>query len=169
MAIILTQKRGYALIVSLIVMSVMLSFGLSLGALAYKQQILSSGAIESQYAFYAADAALECALYADQQNPETFDYASHSLIIHPGVITCNGVAATEVAGSYVYDSVSATPHLSVTDRVDLGVKQCADVTVYKYATGQTVIYSQGYDVSCAVVTTPGNQRIISRGVTSSRL
>jgi hypothetical protein len=60
-------NRGFTLLIAIIFMSVMLSFGLALGSLAYKQQVLASGAIESQYAFYVADAGLECALYADQQ------------------------------------------------------------------------------------------------------
>ena len=51
-------QRGFALLIAIIFMSVMLSFGLALGSLAYKQQVLASSAIQSQYAFYAADSAL---------------------------------------------------------------------------------------------------------------
>src|SRR3989344_5641097 len=60
------NTRGFALLVAVIFMSVMLSFGLSLGSLAYKQTVLTASAIESQYAFYVADSALECALLADK-------------------------------------------------------------------------------------------------------
>src|SRR5580658_7382511 len=81
-------QRGFALLIAVIFMSVMLSFGLALGALAYKQEVLASSAVESQYAFYAADAGLECALYADQvQN--LFAYPAtdpHS----PPTATCDG-------------------------------------------------------------------------------
>src|SRR3990167_3135616 len=69
MALKKTQRAeaGFTLLIAVIFMSVMLAFGLALGSLSYKQQVLASDAIQSQYAFYVADAALECALYADQQ------------------------------------------------------------------------------------------------------
>src|ERR1035437_5684318 len=69
-------NRGFTLLISVIFMSVMLSFGLALGSLGYKQQVLASDAIASQYAFYGADTALECALYADQQQ-DLFAYGSY--------------------------------------------------------------------------------------------
>ena len=60
-------QRGFALLVAVVFMSVMLSFGLALGSLSYKQQVLAGASVQSQYAFYAADAGLECALYEDQK------------------------------------------------------------------------------------------------------
>src|SRR5450759_3445707 len=89
-----TENRGFALLIAVIFMSVMLSFGLALGSLGYKQQVLASGAIESQYAFYAADAALECALYADQQLG-TFTYQSSPAPAPP--LSCG--SATTVPGT----------------------------------------------------------------------
>jgi len=140
----------------------MLSFGLTLGSLAYKQQVLSSGAIESGYAFYAADSGLECALYADQQL-NTFDYASAGpgLGQHPVPIVCAGNVSTEL--SYSYDAVQ----LTVTDEISLSANSCVDVTVYKRAAGGVTVYAQGYDVSCATLASPTGKRIVSRGITSS--
>ena len=164
MAIITEQKRGFALLISIIFMSVMLSFGLALGALGYKQEVLASSAIESQYAFYAADAGLECALYADQQQ-NLFDYRSHSSSVHPALITsvaCNDSPAYAVELNYSYDTV-----MVVKQRFSLdGGKRCADVTIYKPApgTGTTHIFSQGYDVSCATVASPNGARFVARGL-----
>src|ERR1043166_6855304 len=93
-------QRGFTLLVAVIFMSVMLSFGLALGALGYKQLTLASIAIESTYAFYAADAALECALYADQQSsPSVFDYSSHNAATPPSLIMCE-TQATRPANGY---------------------------------------------------------------------
>lgn len=162
-----SAKRGYALIIAIIITSMMLSFGMTLGSLAYKQQVLTSGAIESQYAFYIADAALECALYADQQQG-LFDYAMHDANNPPGLITCNNQPGI-LLGVPIFNSASPTPYLQVTDRLSMSANRCADVTVLKYQTGQTDIYSQGYDVSCDTLNTaeqnPNNaMRIVARGI-----
>lgn len=167
------RRGGFTLLIAVIFMSVMLAFGLELASLAYKQQVLASSAIESQYAFYAADAGLECALYADQQL-NTFDYASHDSSHHPNLITCDGTSATELPG-YSY-STGANGLLYVAERLSLDsstlTPHCAYVTVYKYNTPQsphnmtTYIFSQGYDVSCSVVASPNGARFLSRGLSA---
>src|SRR5665811_273368 len=81
------KNRGFALLISVIFMTVMLTFGLALGSLGYKQQVLASASIESQYAFYVADSVMECALYADQQQG-LFTYTSNLLASAP-VMTCD--------------------------------------------------------------------------------
>ena len=164
MAIKKTQ-RGFALLVAVIFMTVMLTFGLSLGALSYKQAVLASGAQESQYAFYAADAGLECALYADQQSG-AFIYP----LSDPGVapsMSCDGIPA--LSASEVWN----TAYWVVTERLSLDSgtthPRCADVTIYKYKDAQangttSYLYSQGYDVSCGEVASSNNPRIVSRGI-----
>ncbi len=156
MAIKHTQK-GFALLIAVIFMSVMLSLGLVLSSLAYKQEVLASNAVQSQYAFYAADAALECALYYDQQK---------NAFVHPGsdpgsapLISCDGAQA--VSSSEVWTATKWT----VTERFSLDGNRCADITVYKPDTsvvgGTTYIFSQGYNVSCSAVSGP---RTASRGI-----
>ncbi|MDP2665660.1 MAG: hypothetical protein Q8P23_03455 [bacterium] len=154
-------QRGFALLISIIFMSVMLSFGLALGSISYKQQVLASAAVESQYAFYAADAALECALYADQQL-NLFAYTPDAPSSAP-VIPCDG-STTPFFSSIL--SHSATQWV-VKNTLSLdGGKRCADVTVYKPAPGSdiTYIFSQGYDVSCTTVSSPNGARFVSRGL-----
>lgn len=163
-------KRGFALLIAVIFMSVMLALGLALGSIAFKQEVLASGAIESQYAFYVADAALECALYADQDQ-DLFNYAAHSPGNPPNLITtvaCNDASgpATQLYYSYTASVLIAAQRLPL----DQG-KRCADVTAYKYSSPQpggitTYIFSQGYDVPCATVASPGTSRFVSRGMQS---
>ncbi len=165
MAIKKTQ-RGFALLVSVIFMSVVLALGLALSSLSYKQEMLALSAIESQYAFYAADAALECALYADQQQ-SLFDYSSHDENNPPNAIVCDNLQGTVLPGGYNYNSTL----LSVTERLSLDSgTRCADVTVYKYKDPQsqyanmsTFLFSQGYDVSCVTVGDSRGARFVSRG------
>ncbi len=152
------QQRGFALLIAVIFMTVMLSIGLALGSLGYKQEILASTAIESQYAFYAADAALECALYYDQQL-DSFAYPSPEPTSAPS-ITCDGSPA--LSNSIVlYNNSTTNPSWAVTERLSLDSGQrCADVTVYKYENPQspnnitTYVFSQGYDISCNAVANP---------------
>lgn len=152
-------RRGFALFISVIFMSVMLSFGLALSALGYKQQVLASSAIESQYAFYAADAALECALYADQQL-NLFKYTSVEPSSAPAMTCDNASPVFATIVSHTATQWVVRTRLSL----DLG-RRCADVTVYKPAPGSgiTYLFSQGYDVSCATVNAPNGARFVSRG------
>ncbi|MBI5405772.1 hypothetical protein HY972_01930 [Candidatus Kaiserbacteria bacterium] len=155
-------QRGFALLVAVIFMSVMLSFGLALGSLGYKQQVLASAAIESQYAFYVADSALECALYADQQQ-NLFAYPSSDPALAP-VMTCDGSPAITATKSWSASQWIVSERLSL----DSGAR-CADVTVYKPAlfSDQTYLFSQGYNVSCATVAgNPDGARFVSRGLSA---
>jgi len=157
-------QRGFTLLIAVIFMSVMLSFGLALGSLGYKQQVLASNAIASQYAFYVADTALECALYADQQLG-LFDYTRWDG--NPKSMTCDN---STIAAVQMPPSVS---ELITTVRLSLDAdKRCADLTIYKYRVPQhpdgltTFIFSTGYDVSCTRVANPGNTRFVSRGMSA---
>lgn len=155
-----SYERGFALLVAVIFMSVMLTFGLSLGSLAYKQAVLASGATASQYAFYVADAALECLLYADQQQ-NLFAYPPSAPSSAPAM-TCDG------AGPYATPTFTYTAsQFVVTTRLSLDSgKRCADVTIYKSAVvgAVTYLFSQGFDAPCATIASPGGARYVSRGL-----
>jgi len=155
------NQKGFALLIAVIFMSVMLTLGLALSSLGYKQEILASTAIESQYAFYAADAGMECALYADQQQ-NLFVFPSSDPSSAPAM-TCDGSAPLFAAKSW-----SALKWV-VTNRLSLdGNTRCADITVYKYngSPQVTYLFSQGYDVSCTTVENPSGARFVSRGISS---
>lgn len=160
------SHRGFALLMAVIFMSVMLAFALTLGSLSYKQSILSSTATQSQVAFYVADAALECALlYDSDPNGSLFAFKAEGAL-PPSGMTCGGNSPI----SPTPRTVSHTATLWVTEytfNLDNGT-HCADVTVYKYNGPQppsniaTYIFSQGYDVSCENRTSVS--RFASRGL-----
>lgn len=159
------RSRGFTLLIAIIFMSVMLSFGLALGSLGYKQQVLASNAIASQYAFYVADTALECALYADQQQ-NLFSYSNYD--INPGQtglksMTCDGNTVAVVQMPPTVSVLISIVRLSLDSDT-----RCADVTVYKYNVPQdgltTFLFSQGYDVSCTRVASSDTVRFVSRGM-----
>jgi Tfp pilus assembly protein PilE len=60
-------KRGFTLLMAVLISSVLLSLGYEIYNLAVKEVTLSSSGRESQFAFFAADTGIECALYADSK------------------------------------------------------------------------------------------------------
>ena len=166
MAIKNTQ-RGFALLIAVIFMTVMLSFGLALGSLSYKQQVLASTAVGSQYAFYAADSALECALYADQQTSSFVPYPT-TPPSEPS-ISCDGVSVAALTSSSWTPSMWIINYRIPLDTTLPNSPRCADLTIYKYRTPQsdgstTRIFSQGYDVSCSAI--GSGSRFSSRGMSA---
>jgi len=59
------QSKGFALLYTSLISSLLLSLALSISVIVMKDIRLSSISRESQKAFYAADTAAECALYWD--------------------------------------------------------------------------------------------------------
>jgi hypothetical protein len=152
------HTKGFVLLIAIIFMSVMLSFALALGALSYKQQLLTASAIESHYAFYAADAALECVLYADQRL-NNFAHVLHSAVSPPALVLCSDTLATREGYSYTGTQLIDVQRFSL----NAGTR-CADVTVDKRSSGETFLYAQGYNVSCTSVEDSAQARIVSRGL-----
>ena len=173
------KKRGIALLITLIFMSVMLAFGLALASLAYKQSILASDAVQSQKAFYAADGALECALYADQRLG-SYIGSPPDLVkaVDAAVYACKGTVygtATTCWGT------SACPgYLQISERIAFNTvngapASCADITIRRYTTPippapasprwKTFVFSTGYNVPCSQIgqaSTGG--RVVVRGI-----
>lgn len=129
----LTHPRGFTLIIAVVLTSVLVSIGLTLLDVTLKQILLASAATQSTTAFYAADSALECALYADQQQG-AFSYAGNL-----SSITCHG-RSIPVASSIVGAERVSTLSISCASGGADG-----SVTVYKTAAGVTRIYANGYN------------------------
>lgn len=160
------STKGFALFIAVVFMSVMLTFGIVLSSLGYKQQNIAVSATESQDAFYAADAAIECALYADQRlNLFAFDpgWSPSSPPSSVPAMSCGGATATAsilVLGSTAWN---------LRERVVLnGGASCADVVISKPEAGSltesTYIFSVGYNAPCAIVDSPGAYRLVARGL-----
>lgn len=120
------MKRGFVLLYAVLVASIALSIGLSLYAITLKELIISSSSRDSQFAFYAADAGTECALYWDVQE-RAFSTSTQN------IITCAGSSMT-VGGGTVSEFSLTLPNGA-----------CADVTVNKSSESQTVVVSRGHN------------------------
>lgn len=146
-------SRGFALLVAVVLTSVLLSVGLALLDISYKQVILSSTARQSQYAFYAADTAMECALYWDQKQ-NAFSYTAPLATIRCSATDIT--PSTSVSGG-IRTTTFSTPCVN-------GVS--GSVTVYKTngaicsgTSATSCIYASGYN-TC----TSSDPRRIERGL-----
>lgn len=153
------QKRseaGFTLLLASLVASVVLVLGASIFALATKEVTLSALGRDSQFAFYAADGAAECALYWDVRHPALTD-TLFSTTTPPSVLTCDTQQVSISAGG------SWPAGVTFTFRFDPNGK-CARVVVTKKATNPvTTIDASGYNVSCADLDA-GSDRALERSV-----
>jgi hypothetical protein len=144
-------------------MAVVLTLGLALASLAFKQTVLSSSATQSGFAFYAADSAMECALH-EEQFGIAFAYTEGNTA---DSFNCGDKqdGSNHVSVS-CYNTPSCTNYRYTTVRVPLdNGAHCADVTVYEAnpaTTGKTYLFTQGYNVSCSAI--GANAAIVARGL-----
>ncbi len=135
--VILTS--GFTLFVAMIVSSLLLAVGFSIGNIILKQLLLSGSGKDSQIAFYAADSGIECAEFWD-----TKDASGNPLVVEGPFATSTSLTSlacgpsatstlTKVPGSPTGDvSVDETSTL-VIDYSDLAeaYKACAIVKIEK--------------------------------------
>lgn len=123
-------KKGFTLLIAIIVTAMLLIISFVVANIAYKQLVLANSNQESQYAFYNADSGIECALYWDFKNGYT--------VFNPSVATtsmrCNGQAY----------NTGGTGNATTTFTLNL-TKGCAIVSVGKHANGLTIVDSRGYN------------------------
>lgn len=150
-----TNPRGFALLIAVVLTSVLLSVGLALLDIAYKQVTLSSVARQSQYAFYAADSALECALYWDQKQ-RAFDYSTPL-----SSVTCKGqtMALTSSVSSNIRTTTFSMPCPSGGTQSSITVYKTNGSATCNAGTAKSCIYATGYN-TCTV----SDPRRIERGL-----
>lgn len=146
------NPRGFTLLIAVILSSVALALALALIDIAYKQVTLALTAKQSQYAFAAADSALECALYYDQK----LDAFNHASALGSGSITCGALPISNYT-TVVVSNLRTTSFSVACADVANGVS--ARVTVLKESDADTAIYANGYN-NCNV----NDTRRIERGL-----
>lgn len=144
------RERGFTILLAALVASLVLALGISVFSIARKQLLLSSFGRNSQYAFYAADTAAECALYHDVRL-FSFDPAAP---ITP--IECDGDAID------VDHSNLASYPVTFQFEFEPG-GYCTQVTVVKNTVHpRTRIHADGFSVPCSDVQVSG--RVLQRSV-----
>jgi Tfp pilus assembly protein PilX len=150
----LKEKKGFTLLMSVLIASLVLSIGLGIFSLILRQFMLTSSSKESFYAFYAADSGMECALYWDVNKAA---FATSSTSGSGSNVVCNG---QDIDANW---TIASTPTQAITvfDLTFLPQPHCATVTVTKTPTSST-IEARGYN-TCIT----GSSRRVERGFKAS--
>lgn len=175
-----TQKnKGISLIIALFTMTLMLSLSFSIGNIIMRQFRIINTSVSSQTAFYAADSALECAIYWDIisddgviniQNPvdDTDTYVFGSTFSNPqNVIQCgpNGAPINLISSVDPVDNAQVTTF--AVDYSTPTAPACASVTVHKLP-DRTLINTLGYNAQAnstgCDLTKTVEQRVVERGL-----
>ena len=155
-------RQGFTIFFAVLVASLALSVGLAVYSLLVRELALSQIATQSQYAIYAADAGVECALYWDNKyNGSSSAFATSSVYTPPptGALLCNGQDITAVnsivsnipANSNAgWSVVSDSTYASTTFEISLGTATkdpCVLVEIGKYGDPNpaTTIRSRGFN------------------------
>lgn len=166
------NQKGITLFISIVIMSILLFISFAVINITIKTTIFASSGRDSQFAFYAADTGIECALFWDSR----FDPSKFATSTAPDSITCAGV--TTIDGQVNIPGTS-TPariggggdgnptsifsfEMNQTGSAENRVPYCTVVTVTKYYDGpdlRTYIKSRGYN-TCDLT----NPRRIERGI-----
>ena len=152
------QERGFTLLLAALIASIVLSLGAAIFTIAQKQLQLSSVGRNSQFAFYAADTASECALYWDVR----YQYFAAS-DPYGGTPTCDGQTIDASVASGTRSSGNFTMYFQYEPNASSGAQSgyCAEVFVTKTLNPDTnaitsTIHADGYSTPCASVTSDPN-------------
>jgi len=161
------NKKGITLFISVVIMGILLFITFAVVNITLKATLFASSGRDSQYAFYAADTGIECALYWDSKfDPSKFATST------AGTITCAGnppistgsqtVPTNPSQSSRVGGGGSGNPTSIFYFVMNQGASPevyCAIVTVTKNSDGTTYIKSRGYN-TCDTA----NPRRVERGI-----
>ncbi|OHB24236.1 MAG: hypothetical protein A2542_02530 [Parcubacteria group bacterium RIFOXYD2_FULL_52_8] len=155
------KQNGYALLFAILVTSILLSAGLGISNIIFKELQLSAIGKQSTISFYAADTGIECAYYWERHAPtgvlgmtSTFPKNADEVVaLAGGSARCAGAdIVSKFLGGTPNNSVLATSdHATTTFTLELDSfvgRPCALVTVEK-GSGVTLIESRGFNVPCS--------------------
>ncbi len=114
------DERGVTLLIAMVITATLILISAGVVALAVKEAQISNTAKNSQYAFYAADSGVECALYWLTKNTPSLG----------ATVTCGG---------------SATAYNGIPFHFDITTPYCATVDVTLLSSGKTQVESRGHN------------------------
>lgn len=167
----INRKKGVTLFIAVSIMGILLFITYAVTNIALKSTQFATSGRDSQFAFYAADAGMECAIYWDSRfNQSYFDVSTTT---NPASIRCGGhtmttgqsipaggasatSSVTHIGGEGTGRTVSTFGFTMNTGANSL--PHCTIVTVIKSG-ATTYIKSRGYN-TCDT----GNSRRVERGL-----
>ncbi len=129
------QPRAFTMLMSVLISGILLAIGYEIYNLAIKDVNLSSSGRESQFAFFAADTGIECALWADTKLDA---FATSSVITD---LDC-GTATSTLSRESVNDDYITTFDVTTGGG---SRTQCTTIIVTRSQPKSTVIESFGHN------------------------
>ena len=143
------MQKGFTIFFAMLVGGLSLTIGAAIYDLTVRELDLSQTAIQSQYAIYAADTGVECALFWDTKYEGGSAFATSSASTPLSTVECNGVSISSAPDAS--DASSATTDFTLTV-VAAPQTYCASVRVAKEVDAGGVVYttvtSRGYNTLC---------------------
>lgn len=162
-------KRGFTLLLAALVSSIALAVGISIFSIVNKQIQLSSMGRDSQFAFYAADGAADCALFWDVRRQVFSTTTPPAPPPDPNAVTCatQSVAVTTTDRTDVSGAWQSTDFSYSYDEPGTPSTHCVNVVVTKAAgasagTVNTTVHVDGFNTTCAEIAT--SPRALQRSV-----
>ncbi len=175
-----TQERGLALLMTLLLMTVLLAVSSSLLNITLKQYQFSGIGLQSEMAFQAANAGMECITYHDYLSypVSKFDVPDNgSTVAAETGLACMGQTSNDLlnAGNGVSSGEEQQFQYTWTSGVAGAPTLCTNVSIYKFSNANspadmtavigrtatcaagavcTVIKSRGYNVPCSSIQEP---------------
>ncbi len=156
-----SAKWGMTLFIAVVIMGILLLISFAVVNITLKATLFASSGKDSQYAFYAADAGIECAIYWDSkyitgyQGSYPIYGSAFATLTSRSPINCAGKTiedGDDIPGTTTKIMIggggSANPtsiFYFTMDKEPNPVPYCAIVTVTKNVDGTTSIYSRGYN------------------------
>jgi Tfp pilus assembly protein PilX len=151
-------ESGFTVLIAVVIGSIMMILALYMATIARKEIVLSSLGRDSQYAFYAADAGAECALYWDFQNAFSPAAATHNAYCwNTKPVGRYDTAYSSAPTDLVIGGVNTTTGTAVSRMQFEYNGRCVIVTVTKTGTvgnEATAIDSRGYSTPCTQLESP---------------
>lgn len=137
-----TQKRGAVLLIAILVASVALAVGLGVYNRTYKELLFASFWKQTQVAFAAADAGIECAMYWDLHPAASASCYNSPLftwtVVSPGTFTLPDLSSYGVCATITVTKAGSAP--VVTTIVARGYNTCDTTNPRRVERGLNVSY-----------------------------
>ena len=159
------KNRGITIFIAVVITSILLFISFAVANITLKSMLFSSSGKDSQHAFYAADAGLECAIYWDSKfSPSKFATSTSggSIICADNSITDNQSIPGITDPTLIGGGGSSNPTSIFYFVLNTGSEPtpyCAIVRVTKNDDGTTYVESRGYN-TCDT----SNPRRVERGI-----
>jgi hypothetical protein len=139
-----TDQSGFAMLFTVLIVSLILSIAIGISNLSFKQTVLSSLAKDSQISFYEADTAIECGLYYDTVLL-SFPLGTDSSTVLPSISCGNNTFSYDNTQSY-------TDYIVYKQDIIDTTKPCSTLLFDKVTSlGISIVQGRGYNICSSSV------------------